>query len=129
LLILGISINGIAVAAARVITSHANLVIITGYRAERLKRSEEAIKKDVPAANIRLLSFDLTSLPGVRKDTAELNTSSEPLHVRMVGPFQLPVDNGVSQISTGHTSPFLYTKLIAPTLFASRLVTSLRYGI
>ncbi|KAJ7848543.1 hypothetical protein B0H13DRAFT_2674987 [Mycena leptocephala] len=66
-LITGTSLNGIGFEAARVIAKHANLVIITGYNDERLKLSEDAIKKDVPTANIRRLTLDLGSFAGIRK--------------------------------------------------------------
>jgi hypothetical protein len=47
----------------------------------RLKLSEDAIKKDIPTANIRRLTLDLSSLAGVRKAAAEVNAYSEPIHV------------------------------------------------
>jgi hypothetical protein len=52
-----------------------------------LKLSEAAIKKDVPGAHIRRLTFDLSSLAGVRKAAAEVNTYSEPIHVRVESVF------------------------------------------
>jgi hypothetical protein len=48
----------------------------------RLRLSEEAIKKDVPRANIRPLILDLSSLAAVRRAAAEVNAYSEPIHVR-----------------------------------------------
>jgi hypothetical protein len=47
----------------------------------RLKLSEDAIKKDVPTANIRRLTVDLSLLADVRKAAAEVNAYSEPIHV------------------------------------------------
>ncbi|KAJ7146647.1 hypothetical protein C8R44DRAFT_724394 [Mycena epipterygia] len=126
-LITGTSLNGIGFEAARVIAKHANLVIITGYNAERLKLSEEAIKKEIPQANIRLLTLDLGSLAGVRKAAAEVNTYSEPLHVLIhnaaaaVGPFKLTVDNLESQMGTDHVGSFLLTKLLTPKLLAGAM--------
>ncbi|KAJ7207003.1 hypothetical protein B0H12DRAFT_440247 [Mycena haematopus] len=125
-LITGTSLNGIGFEAARAIAKHANLVIITGYNDERLKLSENAIKKDLPAANIRRLTLDLSSLAGVRKAAAEVNTYSEPIHVLIhnaaaaVGPFKLTVDGLESQIATDHIGPFLFTKLLAAKLLAAR---------
>ncbi|KAJ7761179.1 hypothetical protein DFH07DRAFT_423986 [Mycena maculata] len=124
-LITGTSLNGLGFEAARVISKHANLVIITGYNVERLKLSEETIRKDVPGANIRRLILDLASLDGVRKAATEVNAYSEPLHVLIhnaaaaVGPFKLTVDNLESQMATAHFGPFLFTKLLAPKLLAS----------
>ncbi|KAJ7359723.1 short-chain dehydrogenase [Mycena albidolilacea] len=124
-LITGTSLNGIGFETARVIAKHANLVIITGYNDERLKLSEAAIKKDVPGAHIRRLTLDLSSLAGVRKAAAEVNTYSEPIHVLIhnaaaaIAPFKLTVDGLENQIATDHVGPFLFTKLLAQKLLAA----------
>ncbi|KAJ6453155.1 NAD-P-binding protein [Mycena sanguinolenta] len=125
-LITGTSIDGIGFEAARVLAKYANLVIITGYSAERLKLSEEAIKKETPGANIRPLVLDLSSLAAVRKAAAEVNAYPEPLHVLINnaaggGPeFRLTADGFESQLATDHIGPFLFTKLLAPKLLAAR---------
>ncbi|KAJ7174379.1 hypothetical protein C8R46DRAFT_1080743 [Mycena filopes] len=125
-LITGTSLNGIGFETARVIAKHANLVIITGYNPERLKLSEEALKKEVPGANIRPLTLDLSSLAAVRKAAAEVNAYPEPLHVvihnaaaTISGVFKLTVDGLESQLATGHVGPFLFTKLIAAKIIAA----------
>ncbi|KAJ7119828.1 NAD-P-binding protein [Mycena epipterygia] len=124
-LITGTALNGIGYEAARVIAKHANLVIITGYNSERLKLSEEAIKKDVPSANIRPLTLDLSSLAAIRKAAKEVNTYQEPLHVLIhnaaaaIGPLKLTVDNLELQMATDHIGPFLLTKLLAPKLLTA----------
>ncbi|KAJ7633965.1 hypothetical protein B0H17DRAFT_510903 [Mycena rosella] len=124
-LITGTSLNGIGFEAARIISKYANLVIITGYNSERLKLSEDAIKKDVPSANIRPLLLDLSSLAAVRKAAVEFNAYLEPLHVLIhnavapAGPFKLTIDNLESQMATNHIGPFLLTKLLAPKLLAA----------
>ncbi|KAF7317331.1 Short-chain dehydrogenase/reductase family protein [Mycena chlorophos] len=69
-LITGTSLNGIGFEAARVIAKYANLVIITGYNAERLKLSEDAIKQENPSANVRRLTLDLSSLAAYAPITA-----------------------------------------------------------
>ncbi|KAF7348084.1 Short-chain dehydrogenase/reductase family protein [Mycena sanguinolenta] len=140
-LITGTSIDGVGFEAARVLAKYANLVIITGYNSERrvwvhflrlfliqgrLKLSEEAIKREVPSANIRRLVLDLSSLAAVRKAAAEVNAYPEPLHVLIHnaaaggGGFKLTVDGFESQIATNHIGPFLFTKLLAPKLLAAR---------
>ncbi|KAJ7055723.1 NAD-P-binding protein [Mycena amicta] len=125
-LVTGTSLNGIGYETARAIAKHANLVVITGYNQERLKRSATAITTSVPTANIRCLDLDLSSLAAVRKAAAEVNTYPEPLHIlihnaaRPMCQFQLTTDNRESQIATGHVGPFLFTKLLLPKLLASR---------
>ncbi|KAJ7028297.1 hypothetical protein C8F04DRAFT_1119557 [Mycena alexandri] len=125
-LITGTSINGIGFETARVLARYANLVIITGYNTGRLKLSEEAIKKEIPDANIRPLILDLTSLAAIRKAAAEVNAYPEPLHVLIHnaassgGKYKLTVDNLEDQMATDHIGPFLLTKLLAPKLLAAR---------
>ncbi|KAJ6554929.1 hypothetical protein DFH09DRAFT_1493830 [Mycena vulgaris] len=120
------SMNGIGFETARAIAKHANLLIITGHNAERLKLAEEAIKQEIPSANLRPLILDLSSLAAVRKAAAGVNAYPEPLHVLIhsaaatIGAFKLTVDNLESQMATDHIGPFLLTKLLSPKLLATR---------
>ncbi|KAK6987463.1 short-chain dehydrogenase/reductase family protein [Favolaschia claudopus] len=125
-LITGTSKNGIGFETALAIAKHgANLVIITGYNDQRLKESENAIKAQVPTANIRRLVLDLASLSAVRTAADEVNSYSEPIHVLIhnaaaaISPFKLTVDNLETQMATAHIGPFLFTKLILPKVLAS----------
>ncbi|KAK6983794.1 short-chain dehydrogenase/reductase family protein [Favolaschia claudopus] len=124
-LVTGTSVNGIGCNSASSIAKYANLVIVTGYNEERLKLTEEFIKKETPTANVRRLVLDLSSLSAVRKAAAEVNAYPEPIHVLIsnaaaaIGPFKLTVDNLESQMATSHVGPFLFTKLIANKLLAA----------
>ncbi|KAJ7463330.1 hypothetical protein FB451DRAFT_1095120 [Mycena latifolia] len=124
-LITGTSMNGIGFETARAIAKHANLVIITGHNQERLKRAGDAIKTELPSANIRPLILDLSSLAAVRKAAAEVNAYPEPLHVVIhnaaaaVAPFKLTADNLETQMATDHIGPFLLTKLLAARILAA----------
>ncbi|KAJ7480751.1 NAD-P-binding protein [Mycena latifolia] len=128
-LITGTSIDGIGFETARVLAKYANLVIITGYNTERLKLSEDAIKKAVPSANVRKLILDLSSLAAVRVAAAEVNAYPEPIHVLInnaaaaIAKFKVTVDNFENQMGTGHIGPFLFTNLITPKLIASTTST------
>ncbi|KAJ7456253.1 NAD-P-binding protein [Mycena galericulata] len=122
----GTSINGLGFEAARVIAKYANLVIITGYNSERLKLSEEAIKKDNPSANIRTLFVDLASLTAVRKAAVEVNAYSEPLHVLIHNALagvhlehKLSADKLELQMAVDHVAPFLLTKLLTAKLLSA----------
>ncbi|KAF7338945.1 Short-chain dehydrogenase/reductase family protein [Mycena venus] len=128
-LITGTSINGIGFETARVIAKYAKLVVITGYNEERLKLSEDAIKKDVPNANIRRLILDLTSFASIRKAAEIVNANPEPLHVLInnaassLAEFTLTEDGLETQLATDHVGPFLFTKLLAPKLLAAATPT------
>ncbi|KAJ7626601.1 NAD-P-binding protein [Mycena polygramma] len=125
-LITGTSLNGLGFETARVLAKHANLVVITGHNFDRLKLAEDAIRSEVPSANIRPLILDLSSMAGVRKAAAEVQLYPEPLHVIIhnaaatVEHFKLTVDNLESQMATNHVGPFLLTKLLVPKLLATR---------
>ncbi|KAJ7059695.1 hypothetical protein C8F01DRAFT_217787 [Mycena amicta] len=129
-LITGTSLNGVGYEAARVIAKYANLVIITGYNDERLKRSEDEIKKSIPTANIRRLTLNLSSQAAVRKAAAEVNAYPEPLHVLVhnaaantVLAERTPDLNVDIQWATNHFGPFLLTKLLLPKLYAAASTT------
>ncbi|KAK6969137.1 hypothetical protein R3P38DRAFT_3298780 [Favolaschia claudopus] len=126
-LITGTSLKGIGFETARVIAKYAKLLIIAGYNEERLKLSEDAIKKETPSANIYRLTVDLSSLASVRKAAAEVNALPDPLHIlinnaaatRTGFTLQLTSDNIELQYATNHVGPWLFTNLLVPKLLAS----------
>nr|GAT46586.1 short-chain dehydrogenase/reductase family protein [Mycena chlorophos] len=123
-LITGTSLKSLGLETARALAPYANLVVITGYNAERLRLSEEALRTEFPSANIRTLTLDLSSLASVRKAAAEVNAYSEPLHVLVnnaasIGSFYLTEDGFEIQAATAQFGPFLFTKLLTPKLLAS----------
>lgn len=50
----------------------------------RQQASIDLIKSETPNANLRKLILDLSSLAAVRKAAAEVNTYTEPIHVRFL---------------------------------------------
>ncbi|KAJ7661823.1 NAD-P-binding protein [Mycena olivaceomarginata] len=106
----GSSIGGLGFEIARVIAKYAKLVVITGYDEERLKHSEDAIKKDVPNTNIHRLTLNLASFASVRKAAEAV---PEPLHWTVLE----------TQLATNHVGPFLLTKLLAPKLLVAATPT------
>jgi NAD(P)-dependent dehydrogenase (short-subunit alcohol dehydrogenase family) len=110
----------------------------------RLQLSIDSIK-DTPAANIRTLTLDFSSLVAVRLAAAEVNAYPEPLHVRPVwridplnedlfkvlinnasagiSPSKVTVDNLEYQMATGHIGPFLLTNPLAVKFTASATPT------
>ncbi|KAK7065071.1 short-chain dehydrogenase/reductase family protein [Favolaschia claudopus] len=131
--ITGTSLNGVGFNAAQAIAKYASLVIITGYNADRLKASENAIRKEMPSANIRSLTLDLSSLTKIREAADEVNSYPEPIHVLIhnaaaaIVPLKLTEDNFDRQIATAHIGPFLFTKLIADKILASATTSISNY--
>ncbi|KAJ7697993.1 hypothetical protein B0H17DRAFT_1196988 [Mycena rosella] len=128
-LITGTSINGLGFETARVIARHANLVILAGYSPERLQLSKDAIKQELPSANIRCLTLDLSSLAAVRVAATEVNEYPEPIHVLInnaaaaIAGFKLTVDGLESQMAVNHVGHFLLTALLYPRLLAAKTET------
>nr|GAT43407.1 short-chain dehydrogenase/reductase family protein [Mycena chlorophos] len=124
-LVTGTSLNGIGFEASRAIAKYASLVVITSYNEERLQLSKDAIVTAVPAANIRTLMLDLSSLESVRKAAAEVNAYAEPIHVLInnaaaaAGVYTLSVDNVEVQMAAGHIGPFLFTQLLVPKMLSA----------
>ncbi|KAF7340861.1 Short-chain dehydrogenase/reductase family protein [Mycena sanguinolenta] len=122
----GPTINGLGYETARVLSQHANLVIIAGYNLERLKLAESAVKSEFPAANIRPLVLDLASFASIRAAAAQV---TEPLHVLIHnaaapgGDLRLSEDHFEMHLAVDHIGPFLLTKLLAPNLLAAETAT------
>ncbi|KAJ7897637.1 hypothetical protein B0H14DRAFT_2557633 [Mycena olivaceomarginata] len=130
-LITGTSINGLGFETARAIAKHANLVIITGYNAERAGSNSPRMrsrKRFRPRIYGPLCSI-LSSMAAIRAAAAEVNAYPEPLHIlinsaaAVLGPFKLSIDGLESQIAINHVGHFLFTKLLTPKLLASKTTT------
>ncbi|KAJ7065740.1 hypothetical protein C8F01DRAFT_1366670 [Mycena amicta] len=125
-IVTGTSLNGIGFDTARAIAKYANLVVITGYNVERLKLTEDAIKKDFPSANIRRLVLNLSSFDAVRKASEEVNAYAEPIHVlvnnaagALTMRFIPSAEGYESTVATSYLGPALLTALLLPKLIAS----------
>ncbi|KAJ7835100.1 hypothetical protein B0H14DRAFT_2797137 [Mycena olivaceomarginata] len=125
-LITGTSLNGLGFETARSLAKFgAGLVIITGRTRERLGVAEDALRAEIPGANIRALVLDLASLESVRTAAAEVNAYPEHIDILInnaassISPFRLTPDGFEHQIATDHLGPFLFTGLILPKLLAA----------
>ena len=82
----------------------------------------EAVKKDVPDANVTFLELDLASLASVKKAADVFQASSDRLDILMnnAGVMALPASTTKEgyeiQFGTNHVGHALLTKLLLPTL-------------
>ena len=126
-LITGVSPRGLGAETARSISRYdPEMVILAGRSLERLKCTQENIKKDGSTAATRLLELDLASQVGVRDAAEKVNNYSESIDCLinnagvMASPFQLSSEGIESQFATNHLGHFLFTNLIMKKLLASK---------
>lgn len=93
--------------------------------AEKADQAIEDIKKEVPGANIKQLSLDLTSLSSVRQAALTFTQASNQLDILilnagvMAAPPELTQDGYEFQFGTNHMGHALLTKLLTPVLDAT----------
>lgn len=103
-------------------------MIIAGRNPSRIQESIDAIKKDYPNVDYRLLKLDLSSQKGVRVAAEEVLSWSDiptiDILVNSAGVMNLPErtinEDGIEMhFATNHIGHFLFTCLIMPKLIKS----------
>lgn len=95
---------------------------LTSRSAEKAGQAIEDIRKEVPDANLKSLSLDLTSLESVKEAARIFSQSSERLDILllnagcMAAPAELTKDGYELQFGTNHMGHALLTKLLALVL-------------
>jgi len=81
-LLTGVNPQSIAFVAAKALaTKNPNLIVFLSRDPTVLKESKDALLKDTPNANVRLVVCDLASQESIRKAAAEINAFEENLDV------------------------------------------------
>lgn len=106
-------------------------VVLAGRNPARLEETEQAVRSEVPTAEVERLLVDLADLDSVRR-AGGLAADLGPIDVLvnnagvMGTPYQRTADGLELQMATNHFGPFLLTGLLFPQLVASedaRVVT------
>ncbi|KAI9021289.1 dehydrogenase [Hyaloraphidium curvatum] len=127
-LITGASPNSLGAECARVCAKEgANLVVLAGRNRKNLEDTAEAIRKDTPGAQLRLLDLDLQNFEQVRQAAKEVLGYKENINVLfnnagiMAVPYRIAAKGkGLeSQIAGNHFGHFEFTMLIMPKLLAA----------
>lgn len=127
----GPSLGGLGHHTALELARRGARVVLAGRAPAKLAATEQAIRDEVPAAELELLQVDLASLESVRR-AAGAASALGPLHVLvnnagvMGTPYSRTEDGFELQLATNHLGPFLLTGLLLPQLTASgdaRVVT------
>jgi NAD(P)-dependent dehydrogenase (short-subunit alcohol dehydrogenase family) len=130
-LVTGPTIGGIGFHTALELARRGARVALAGRNPGRLVAARDAIRAEVPDAELPTLKVDVSDLSSVRrgaKDAADLG----PIHLLvnnagiMAPPLSRTADGVESQMATNHFGPFLLTGLLLPQLRAAegaRVVT------
>jgi NAD(P)-dependent dehydrogenase (short-subunit alcohol dehydrogenase family) len=121
----GTTLGGLGFHTALELARRGARVVLAGRAQERLRASGDAIRAEVPAAELEQLEVDLADLGSVRR-AAESATAYGPIDVLVnnagvMGTRRRTTQDGLDlQLATNHFGPFLLTGLLLPQLLASK---------
>lgn len=95
---------------------------LTSRTADKANQAIEEVKKEVPSANLKPLSLDLSSLDSVKSAARTFTQSSQRLDILILNAGIMATDAGLTkdgyeiQFGTNHVGHALLTKLLTPVL-------------
>lgn len=98
----------------------------TDLNCRRIQATIDAVKKEIPGADLKALILELGSQKSVREAAAEVLAYDTPvdaviLNAGVMGtPYEKTEDGLELQFATNHIGNFLFTNLIVPKLLASQ---------
>jgi NAD(P)-dependent dehydrogenase (short-subunit alcohol dehydrogenase family) len=131
LLVTGCTVGGLGHYTALELARRNARVVLAGRSPDKLVEAEQAIRTQVPHAQLEHLDLDLADLGSVRRAAARA-AAYGPIDVLvnnagvMAPPYERTSDGFELQLATNHLGPFLLTGLLLPQLVASgaaRVVT------
>ncbi|KAI9006801.1 hypothetical protein DFJ74DRAFT_376766 [Hyaloraphidium curvatum] len=126
-LVTGASPKSLGAECARVVAKNgAKLVILAGRTRKNLDATADAIRKETPGANVRILEMDLGDLESVRRAAKEVNSLPENINVLfnnaavMATPYRPVAGTPLEeQFYMNHIGHFLFTNLILTKVLAA----------
>ncbi|KAJ7230309.1 NAD-P-binding protein, partial [Mycena pura] len=124
-IVTGVSPGGFGADTSRVLALYGAKVVLAGRSLTNIKATADAIRKEVPAADLKELVLDLSSQTSVRKAAEEVLKYSGPIDVVITNagvmgtPYQKTVDGLELQFASNHVGHFLFVNLIMPKLLES----------
>lgn len=120
----GASVGGLGHHTALELARRGARVVLAGRTPAKLAETEEAIRAEVPDADLERLEVDLASLGSVRRSAAAASgLGAIDVLVNNAGvmgtPYSTTEDGLELQLATNHFGPFLLTGLLLPQLVAS----------
>lgn len=130
-LVTGTTVGGLGHHTSLELARRGARVILAGRTESKLAETDEAIRAEVPDAELERLTVDVSDLGSVRRAAAQA-AAFGPIDVLvnnagvMGTPYSRTADGLELQMATNHFGPFLLTGLLLPQLIASgdaRVVT------
>ncbi|KAJ7148693.1 NAD-P-binding protein [Mycena crocata] len=124
-IVTGISPGGFGADTARVLALYGATVVLAGRNPNKIKATSDAIKKEVPTADLKELVLDLSSLYTVHQAAEEVLKYSGPVDVVITNagvmgtPYEKTVDGLELQFACNHVGHYLFVNLIMPKLLES----------
>lgn len=121
----GTSVGGLGQFAALELARRGARVVLAGRSPSKLAETHDAIRGEVPHAELERLEVDLASLASVRRAAAEA-AAYGPVdalvnNAGVMGTARQTTEDGLDlQLATNHVGPFLLTGLLLPQLLASK---------
>ena len=123
-LVTGCTVGGLGFHASLELARRGGRVVLAGRSSDRLVAAEEAIRREVPDAELDQLVVDLADLTSVRLATSQARAVG-PIHCLlnnagvMAAPYARTSDGFEQQLATNHLGPFLLTGMLLPQLVES----------
>ncbi|GJJ09315.1 hypothetical protein Clacol_003537 [Clathrus columnatus] len=124
-IVTGVTKTGYGAEVARVLALVGARVVLAGRSLDKIKETEEYIKKETPTAELYELTIDLASQKSVRAAAAQVLKYPHPVDVVILNagimgaPYSKTEDGLESQFAINHIGNFLFTNLIMPKLLES----------
>ncbi|KAF8315434.1 NAD(P)-binding protein [Clavulina sp. PMI_390] len=122
----GVSLGSLGAEVVRVLAPLAGVIWVCGRNQQRIQDAIGPILMQSPRAQIKIVSFDLTSLASVREAAQTIRKEGRPLHVLynnasvlQYKDLQRTKDGFEAQFGGTHLGSFLFAKLLLPLLRAT----------
>ncbi|KAJ6449858.1 NAD-P-binding protein [Mycena sanguinolenta] len=124
-IVTGISPGGFGADTSRVLALYGAKVILAGRNLSKIQATADAIRREIPGADLQELVLDLSSQKSVRQAAGEVLKYAGPIDVIITNagvmgtPYEKTVDGLELQFGSNHVGHFLFVSLIMPKLLES----------
>ncbi|KAJ6453378.1 NAD-P-binding protein [Mycena sanguinolenta] len=124
-IVTGVSPGGFGADTARALALYGAKFVLAGRSLSKIQATADAIKKEIPTADLKEVVLDLSSQKAVRHAAEEVLSYPGPIDVVITNagvmgtPYTKTVDGLELQFASNHIGHFLFVSLIMPKLLES----------